>query len=245
MRCLSSMSSTTYIRSRLKSRRDDFRGQTGGNMPRPRVEMREALARVIPATSRHPRSPSTDCSFGSDQKCCATRGRSSSPETTTISSVSFTPERTRFGRCGWERGWGRETTRATRRPRNSKPSRFRGHRGGRASQRPLVQTIAEAAKELNERREAWLNPTDASEAELKKRTLTNLYNARPTWLANAHARLDRAVWDAYGWDDPDPDNGRRGDNPHAAPEAEWRAGGETKVSTERSLAERRADFGGN
>ncbi len=40
---------------------------------------------------------------------------------------------------------------------------------------------------------------DASEAELKQRTLTNLYNARPTWLANAHARLDRAVWDACGW----------------------------------------------
>jgi hypothetical protein len=36
-------------------------------------------------------------------------------------------------------------------------------------------------------------------AELKKRTLTNLYNARPTWLANAHAALDRAVWAAYGW----------------------------------------------
>jgi hypothetical protein len=35
--------------------------------------------------------------------------------------------------------------------------------------------------------------------ELKKRTLTNLYNQRPTWLQNAHAALDRAVWDAYGW----------------------------------------------
>ncbi|HAX23654.1 MAG TPA: adenine methyltransferase, partial [Chloroflexi bacterium] len=39
-------------------------------------------------------------------------------------------------------------------------------------------------------------------AELKKRTLTNLYNQRPTWLANAHARLDAAVWDAYGWPEP-------------------------------------------
>jgi hypothetical protein len=36
-------------------------------------------------------------------------------------------------------------------------------------------------------------------AELRQRTLTNLYNARPTWLANAHAALDRAVWAAYGW----------------------------------------------
>jgi hypothetical protein len=34
--------------------------------------------------------------------------------------------------------------------------------------------------------------------------VTNLYNARPTWLEHAHAALDRAVWAAYGWDDPDP-----------------------------------------
>jgi hypothetical protein len=38
-----------------------------------------------------------------------------------------------------------------------------------------------------------------SQAELKKRTLTNLYNQRPDWLQHAHAALDRAVWDAYGW----------------------------------------------
>jgi hypothetical protein len=34
---------------------------------------------------------------------------------------------------------------------------------------------------------------------LKKRTLTNLNNERPTWLLTLHATLDRAVWDAYGW----------------------------------------------
>ena len=34
---------------------------------------------------------------------------------------------------------------------------------------------------------------------LKKRTLTNLYNARPTWLDNAHRKLDAAVFAAYGW----------------------------------------------
>ena len=38
-----------------------------------------------------------------------------------------------------------------------------------------------------------------SAAERKKRTLTNLYNARPTWLADCHARLDAAVAAAYGW----------------------------------------------
>ena len=39
---------------------------------------------------------------------------------------------------------------------------------------------------------------DAAKA-LKKRTLTNLYNVRPQWLADAHARLDAAVAAAYGW----------------------------------------------
>ncbi|MEY2479338.1 MAG: hypothetical protein QOI04_265 [Verrucomicrobiota bacterium] len=36
--------------------------------------------------------------------------------------------------------------------------------------------------------------------KLAKRTLTNLYNERPAWLANAHAKLDRAVAAAYGYD---------------------------------------------
>lgn len=68
---------------------------------------------------------------------------------------------------------------------------------------PRLQAISAAANELDDKRNAWLNPPDASEAVLKKRTLTNLYNERPTWLANLHATLDRAVWSAYGWpDDP-------------------------------------------
>ncbi len=59
--------------------------------------------------------------------------------------------------------------------------------------------IAEAARRLDGLRRNWLNPEGASEAELKKRTLTNLYNARPTWLTNLHHRLDKAVFAAYGW----------------------------------------------
>jgi len=99
--------------------------------------------------------------------------------------------------------------------------------------------IADAAKELNELRERWLNPPEWTREEvlefpasadgpwsrflvtkseiglaryprlvpkdtdcakkLAKRTLTNLYNERPTWLANAHAKLDAAVFAAYGW----------------------------------------------
>lgn len=85
---------------------------------------------------------------------------------------------------------------------------------------PRAQAIAAAAKRLNELRESWLNPADLvvrepevvprypdrilpkdanAATELKKRTLTNLYNARPQWLANAHATLDAAVACAYGW----------------------------------------------
>ncbi|WP_406853791.1 hypothetical protein ABEG18_14615 [Alsobacter sp. KACC 23698] len=85
---------------------------------------------------------------------------------------------------------------------------------------PRAIRIASAAQTLNRLRENWLNPSDlvkrvpevvpgfpdrilpvnAAAAEvLKKRTLTSLYNQRPTWLANAHAELDAAVAAAYGW----------------------------------------------
>jgi type II restriction/modification system DNA methylase subunit YeeA len=63
----------------------------------------------------------------------------------------------------------------------------------------LVSAVAQASQELIRRRDAWLNPPSASEDELKSRTLTNLYNAYPTWLDEAHRRLDEAVLAAYGW----------------------------------------------
>lgn len=62
-----------------------------------------------------------------------------------------------------------------------------------------IAAVASAAAELNRLREGWLNPPGVTAAELKRRTLTNLYNQRPAWLANAHAQLDAAVFDAYGW----------------------------------------------
>jgi type II restriction/modification system DNA methylase subunit YeeA len=85
---------------------------------------------------------------------------------------------------------------------------------------PRAQKIATATKRLNELRNNWLNPPalvmrmpevvegypdrilprDETAAQvLKTRTLTNLYNERPTWLENAHRNLDEAVADAYGW----------------------------------------------
>ena len=86
---------------------------------------------------------------------------------------------------------------------------------------PRALAIAAAARRLVELRDRWLNPPEwvewidepvpgypkrpvprdeAAAKELKKRTLTNLYNARPQWLADAHAALDAAVAAAYGWD---------------------------------------------
>ena len=48
----------------------------------------------------------------------------------------------------------------------------------------------------------------AKDKNLKRRTLTNLYNERPMWLKLAHEKLDRAVLAAYasvdsegGWSD--------------------------------------------
>lgn len=71
--------------------------------------------------------------------------------------------------------------------------------GSEPKDSPLVQTIAEAARELVAKRDTWLNPPDATLKELKARTLTNLYNARPAWLADEHRKLDEAVFAAYRW----------------------------------------------
>ena len=105
----------------------------------------------------------------------------------------------------------------------------------------MQATIAACAKELDDKRTAWLNPMEWTHEEilefpgsiegpwashisdtdsrgigrvryrclipnspdaaqqLSKRTLTNLYNERPTWLDHAHRKLDDAVLQAYGW----------------------------------------------
>ena len=54
--------------------------------------------------------------------------------------------------------------------------------------------IDQAAKELYDFRENWRGSDG-------RRTLTNLYNHNPQWLQDAHAKLDAAVADAYGWPD--------------------------------------------
>ncbi|MBN1491860.1 MAG: class I SAM-dependent DNA methyltransferase [Phycisphaerae bacterium] len=52
-------------------------------------------------------------------------------------------------------------------------------------------------------RESAILAAAASDPRLKKRTLTNLYNERPTWLRLAHEALDRAVLAAYAVVDPE------------------------------------------
>ncbi|MBS0412821.1 MAG: class I SAM-dependent DNA methyltransferase [Proteobacteria bacterium] len=101
--------------------------------------------------------------------------------------------------------------------------------------RDAATAIAQAAHRLDTLRRNWLNPPEWTQAvpevvplgmsqspypdrieprpglsepdakALKARTLTNLYNQRPAWLAQAHARLDAAVAAAYGWTDYTPD----------------------------------------
>ena len=44
-----------------------------------------------------------------------------------------------------------------------------------------------------------LVPKDEQCEATETRTLTNLYNERPTWLDLAHRRLDEAVFAVYGW----------------------------------------------
>ena len=87
---------------------------------------------------------------------------------------------------------------------------------------PRARHIADAAQRLVAQRNQWLHPSDCVTWEdepaagypkrpvprneeaarrIKGRTLTNLYNERPQWLANAHAALDAAVAAAYGWPD--------------------------------------------
>ena len=61
--------------------------------------------------------------------------------------------------------------------------------------------ISESAKHLDSLRNGWLNPSskEISPSELRRRTLTNLYNDPPTWLRLAHESLDESVSAAYGW----------------------------------------------
>jgi hypothetical protein len=69
-----------------------------------------------------------------------------------------------------------------------------------ASQSAVAADALPAQSKIGLVRYPRLVPKDADcAAELKKRTLTNLYNERPAWLDLAHKKLDAAVAAAYGW----------------------------------------------
>jgi hypothetical protein len=92
---------------------------------------------------------------------------------------------------------------------------------------PAAERIAASARTLDDLRSGCLNPPEwtdwvrspeeeaagfplrpvakpGHEADLKKRNLTSLYNARPAWLDQAHKELDAAVAASYGWEDYSP-----------------------------------------
>ena len=59
--------------------------------------------------------------------------------------------------------------------------------------------IADAAKDLHNQRQTWLNPSYVPAHKRADFTLTNLYNDYPRWLASLHDALDRALFNAYSW----------------------------------------------
>jgi len=69
-----------------------------------------------------------------------------------------------------------------------------------ATIRPQPSTIGHQPFSIGTVRYPRLVARDADcAARLKERTLTKLYNERPPWLADCHARVDAAVAAAYGW----------------------------------------------
>ena len=148
-----------------------------------------------------------------------------SPATTTPPSACCTRAFTKHGLCGSARGW--RWKRCPRYTPTTTFETFPFPEGltpnipaKNYAADPRAKRIAKAAKKLDDLRRAWLNPPDLVDivpevvpgypdrilpktaeaaAKLKTRTLTNLYNERPSWLDSAHAELDRAVASAYGW----------------------------------------------
>jgi type II restriction/modification system DNA methylase subunit YeeA len=189
-----------YVLKKVKPARTQGRRAIYGTVwwryGRPRVEMREALTgkrRYIatPATAKHRifvwREPEVLCNQG---------------------TLVFAREDDYFFGVlhsriheGWALLMG---TQLEDRPRYTPTSTFETFPfpwppGKEPNSDPRVEAIAEAARELVRQRDNWLNPPGAEKEELKERTLTNLYNERPAWLEQAHARLDEAVFAAYVW----------------------------------------------
>jgi hypothetical protein len=184
-----------YVLPVRQTRRDDYRGQWW-QYARPRPEMRQAMVgrnRLI-ATARHAKH--RIFVWVSHEVLC------------NDSTIVFARDDDYFFGVLHSRAhelWSlRQGTALEDRPRYTPTTCFETFPfpwppGREPADDPRVAAIAAAAVELVRLRDAWLDPPGASDAERQARTLTNLYNARPTWLDNAHRRLDAAVFAAYGW----------------------------------------------
>ena len=185
----------TNVRPVRETRRDDYRGMWW-QYARPRPEMRSALhgkSRYIatPRVSKHRLFVWLDVSVvANDGTIVFARD----------DDAFFGILHSRFHEV-WARAQGTQLREAESGCRYTPTTSFE------TFPRPVeTEAIADAARDLVQKRDRWLNPEGASPAELKSRTLTKLYNARPSWLADCHARLDAAVAAAYGWPTDLPDD---------------------------------------
>ena len=147
-------------------------------------------------------SQSIDSSSGCRPKCCADHATDRlCPRRRLLLRRAALPRRTKL----WARRHGHAAARGESGSRYTPTTTFETFPfpwppGAGAGGRP-----ARARPSPRPRASWWRSATPGStrparrEAELKKRTLTNLYNQRPTWLDLAHRTLDAAVLDAYGW----------------------------------------------
>lgn len=183
-----------YVRATVKPVRDKSRTTTRGRWwlhERPRVDMREALLEL-------PRYIATATT--AKHRLFVWLNRDTLPDHALI--VFARTDDYFFGalHSRAHQLWSLEMgTQLEDRPRYTPSSTFETFPLPRPTK--LQQNaVATAAKQLDTWRNGWLN--SGGVADLKDRTLTNLYNSWPTWLSQAHEQLDMAVHEAYGWPYP-------------------------------------------
>ena len=223
----------------VHKRRSDFRGQWW-QYARPRPEMRAALNGqeryiVTPEVSKH-----RIFVWMRPDSAVQPADLSLRPRRRLLLRRPALPRPRALGASAWARNCARpRAASATPPPPPSRPSPSPGRPARSRRTTHASRPSPQAARSW------WRSATPGStrpaqsDAERKKRTLTNLYNQRPTWLDLAHRKLDEAVLDAYGWPSrPD----RRG-NPGAAAGAEPRNGREYRQADPAELSYPRCSVG--